>query len=311
MRVSVSTIMKDEPVGFVQRWAASAADADHRVLVDTGTSQTDAIECARDLGVTVHEIRVDPWRFDDARNAALALLPDCDAVVTLDVDEVLSPGWRDAMEAAGIAHRYVYTYIWSWQSDGTPDVVFQADRTHSRHGWRWKHPVHESLVWTGSPLELPPVPVEMTIEHHADDSKPRNSYLPLLKMAVEESPDDDRMAHYYARELFFKGHWAQARVEFMRHLALPTATWPAERAESYRYLAKMDDHPERWLLKAVAEDPGRREAWLELSMLHRHADPEVSRGFFRRAMSIRSRPLTYMTEEWAYRDDEQMEAMWR
>ena len=41
------------------------------------------------------------------------------------------------------------------------------------------------------------------IHHHADDSKPRSQYLPLLEQAARESPHDDRIAHYYARELIY------------------------------------------------------------------------------------------------------------
>lgn len=295
MKIAVSTIMKDEPVEFIERWAASCEEADVRVLADTGTTKTDAIACANDLGVVVHRIRINPWRFDDARNAALALIPDwVNVVVTLDCDEVLATGWRDALENAGHAARYRYSYQWN------DDISFRADRTHSRAGWRWKHPVHEVLTWSGEGSVPPTVDTEMHIEHWADPDKPRSQYLPLLELAVHEDPADDRMAHYYARELYFQGHWVQARKEFMRHLSLPSSKWPAERAQSYRYLAKMDDHPERWLLKAVAEDPNRREPWMELGMLWRDIDPEVARGYYQRGLRIIERPGDYMTEAWAW-----------
>lgn len=301
MKIIVSTIMKDEPVEFIERWADSAMDADELVLSDTGTTQTDAITCARDLGITVHEIRIDPWRFDDARNANLALLPDCDVVVTLDCDEVLATGWRDALENAGPAKRYRYHYQWN------DDIWFLADRTHSREGWRWKHPVHESLTWAGLGPEQVPVETMMRIEHYSDNSKPRSQYLPLLQLAVEEAPNDDRMAHYYARELYFTGQWAESRLQFLRHLALPSATWPAERAQSYRYLAKMDDYPERWLLKAAAEDPSRREAWAELAVHWQSEDPVIAAGFALRALKVPASTGDYMAEAWA--GDELMSAI--
>ena len=105
MRVVTTTIMKDESAEFVERWAYSALDSDERVLVDTGTTQTEGLTCARDLGVTVHEISVQPWRFDDARNAAMSLLPECDVVITLDVDEILMPGWRASLESEPAGRR--------------------------------------------------------------------------------------------------------------------------------------------------------------------------------------------------------------
>lgn len=301
MRIVTTSIMLNETPEFIERWARSAQDADERVLIDTG-SVGDQIVCARDLGVTVHKIAVRPWRFDVARNAGLSLLPDCDIVITLDVDEVLEPGWRDALESAGPASRYSYHYQWN------PDIWFIADRTYSRHGWIWKHPVHESLYRSdGRPEEATVRAEGMRITHLADDTKPRSSYLPLLELAVAEDPLNDRMAHYYARELYFHGHWEQARVEFMRHLALPTAVWPAERAQSYRYLAKMDNFPERWLLKAVAEDSDRREAWVDLAKLaasEGRASEAV--GYVARALAITQPRGDYMTEASAWNDFELM-----
>jgi glycosyltransferase involved in cell wall biosynthesis len=304
MKVVVSTIMKDEPTEFIERWAKSALDADELVLVDTG-STNEAVEMARDLGITVYEIDIRPWRFDMARNAALSLIDgDVDVVVKLDVDEVLVDGWRQALEDVGPAARYSYRYVWNFTEDGEPDVEFNADHTISRHGWFWKHPVHEALtpaIRSANPgiVHVP----GMTIEHRADASKPRSQYLPLLELAVEEAPDDDRMAHYYARELFFRGDWVSARREFMRHLSLPTATWPAERGQSYRYLAKMDDYPERWLLKAVGEDPSRREPWVDLTNhWFSHDQPELAAGFAARALMIRDRAGDYMSESTAWDD---------
>src|SRR3954464_990281 len=149
MRIAVSTIMLNE-APRIGRWAASAADADVLVLTDTGSTDG-SMDVARSLGVQVNEICVDPWRFDVARSSALSLLPrDVDIVVTLDVDEVLSAGWRDQLEAAVAAdpwvRRWSYDYVWSWTDDGEPDVMFTADRCHSREGWRWHGPVHEVLV---------------------------------------------------------------------------------------------------------------------------------------------------------------------
>ena len=220
-----------------------------------------------------------------ARNANLALLPDCDLVVKLDVDEVLLEGWRDALEDAPPASRYSYRYIWNHTEDGSPDVEFSAEHIHSRHGWMWEYPVHESL----RPVPFVEQPVVfvpgMTIEHFADNSKPRDQYLQLLEQGVIETPNSARMAHYYARELYFRGFWVRSREEFMRHLALPSATWTVERALSYRYLAMMDDYPERWLLRAAAEDPSRRVVWVDLANLAvKQGELEQARGYAFRAL---------------------------
>lgn len=301
MKVVVTTIALNEEQ-FVSRWAESAADADLLCIADTGS--TDAtVTVARDLGVRVDEIRVRPWRFDTARNTGLALLPeDVDVVVTLDMDEVLVEGWRDKLENAPRVRRYSYDYVWSWTPDGEPDVQFRGDRCHARFGYQWKHPVHEVVVPTTNKDDWVPY-AGFAIHHYPDDSKPRSQYLPLLRQAASESPQDDRVAHYFARELFFQNEWTEARKEFVRHLSLPTAMWAPERAQSYRYLAKMDDYPERWFLRAVAEDPDRREAWVDLANWYEQNGAKVqARGAFARALQIVDRPHDYMTESEAWDD---------
>lgn len=111
MKIAVYTIALNE-IKFVKRWAESAKDADYILIADTGSTDGTP-EIAKDsLGINVVRISINPWRFDLARNAALAALPDdIDLCIALDMDEVLQPGWRKALEAipAGTTRpRYKY-----------------------------------------------------------------------------------------------------------------------------------------------------------------------------------------------------------
>lgn len=288
MRVAVTTIAKDEEK-FAERWAKSAAEADLRFVLDTGSDDA-TVEALRDYGVTVEEAKIIPWRFDNARNLGLQLLPkDIDLVITLDMDEILQPGWREELEAAPHADQYSYHYHWS------PEVYFLGDRCHRRHGFYWKYPVHETLY-----SEIPGHTTAFggfSIVHLPDDSKPRSQYLSLLELGVAESPGDDRLSHYYARELYFHGNWEQARKEFVRHLTL--STWAPERAQSYRYLARMDDYPERWILSAIAEAPERREAWVDLIHLYKKVALPVD-TLVARVLTLTHRPVDYITESYVW-----------
>ena len=72
MKIAVCAIAKNE-ADFVPRFCESAKDADLILIADTGS--TDGLpEVAREHGAEVHHICITPWRFDLARNAALALL---------------------------------------------------------------------------------------------------------------------------------------------------------------------------------------------------------------------------------------------
>ena len=88
LKIAVYTIAMNESA-HVERWANSAVDADYRVVADTGSTD-DTVERLTKAGVTVHRIGVRPWRFDLARNAAMALIPnDADVCCTMDMDMYL------------------------------------------------------------------------------------------------------------------------------------------------------------------------------------------------------------------------------
>jgi glycosyltransferase involved in cell wall biosynthesis len=309
--IAVHTITLNEEKNL-PRWAESAEEADLLQIADTGSTDG-TVELASDLDIDVTPIHVAPWRFDLARNAGLALLPpEVDVVITLDADEVLVPGWRAALEVAIVEdpypRRWSYTYVWSWIEPGVPDVQFTADRCYSREGWKWHGAVHEVLVPSASrgDLDAPPAPGGFAIEHHADATKSRRNYLELLELAVREEPRNPRQRFYLAREYFFVGRWEIARDTFVSYLEMPQATWTAERAEAYRYLAKMDHYPERWLLKALAEAPDRRDAVVDLVDLYVGQERWVeARGMAARALAVKVRPGDYMTGAHTW-DDEQL-----
>lgn len=302
MKVAVYTIALNEEQ-FVQRWYESAKEADYILIADTGSTDG-TVALAKSLGINVVEISIKPWRFDDARNASLAYLPnDIDYCIALDLDEVLIEGWRQKLEAVPTqTTRPRYKYTWSWVEEGKPGLQYGGDKIHSRHGYRWKHPVHEVLV-TDRIAQVEHW-FDLEIHHHPDSTKPRSQYLPLLAQSVLEDPHNDRNAFYYARELYFYGQYQQATDEFKRHLELPTANWKPERAASMRYIAKMDDDwqvQEEWLKKAIAEAPDRREAYVDLAQVYYEQGMWTAcKGAAKKALSITEKPLEYLCEEHAW-----------
>jgi len=300
MKIAVVTIALNEEQ-FVETWYASAKDADYLLIADTGS--TDAtVEKAKALGINVASISIKPWRFDDARNAALALVPDdIDYVVNLDMDEVLLDGWRAELEKA-TSTRPRYKYTWSWTEDGTPGLQYNGDKIVKRHGYRWKHPVHEVMVTDR--LEETQEFIGLEIHHYPDSSKPRSQYFHLLELATKEDPWDDRNAFYLGREYFFYQRYADASKELRRHLELPRAVWPPERAASMRFLAKCEPENTRdWLEKAIKQAPGRREALVELAQYF-YTREDWQNCYWRalEAIKIEEKPLDYLCEEFAWNE---------
>jgi glycosyltransferase involved in cell wall biosynthesis len=298
MRIAVYTIAKNEEA-FVQRWYDSAKEADHLLILDTGSTDN-TTHLAHSLGIHTITREFSPWRFDTARNTALSMLPqDIDLCIALDMDEVLQPGWRESLEMLSKEiTRPRYKYTWSWNSDGTEGLTYGGDKIHSRHGYKWKHPVHEVLKPLGTEIQHWVDGLE--IHHHPDSSKSRSQYLPLLKLAVEEDPRDDRNQFYLARELYFAGDYGLSQYHFARHLDL--SVWNPERAASHRYLAKMVPHAADFhLYRAIAEDPTRRESWVDLALYYHNEHNWLGcRNAASSALAITEKPLDYLCEAEAW-----------
>lgn len=272
VKTCVYTVSLNE-IKHVTRFMKACKDADLVVICDTGSTDGTP-EKFEELGAKVYQISQKPWRFDIPRNTCLNLVPnDIDICLSIDVDEILQPGWWDALNkqwhhTEGKMTKVSYDYIWNWKEDKkTPDVRFFTQKIHARHGYAWKDPCHETLYWTMEDSDEYMVTIpELSVHHRADDTKSRGQYLGLLKTATKESPENDRMAFYYARELFFYSKLEESAKEFKRYLSLETSIWDRERAAAFRYLSKIEsDKKEYWLKKAIEECPEYKEALIELS----------------------------------------------
>lgn len=305
MKVAVYTIALNEEK-HVERWYNSVKDADYILIADTGSTDK-TVEIAKNLGINVVNVLIKPFRFDTSRNAALAALPaDIDYCISLDMDEVLTEGWRREIEGLATLEPNESailrpTLTWNFKEDGTPGLQYGADRVHSRWGVMWRQPAHEIISTYGDYKEFRGV-VGFGIHHLADPTKSRGQYMEMLKMAVDENPYSDRNAFYYARELYYYGMYAEAAKEFKRHLGLPTAVWKPERAASLRYLAICEpDSAETHLVKAIATDPSRRESKVALAQeFYKKNDWENCYKWAISALEIEIKPLDYMCEEFAW-----------
>lgn len=268
-KICVYAISKNE-AHFVPRFCESSKDADLILIADTGS--TDGLpEVARAHGAVVHDICITPWRFDLARNAALALIPrDIDICISLDIDEVLQPGWREEIErvwTVGKTTRLRYMFDWG------AGIQFYYEKIHARHGYMWHHPCHEYPVHDGRITEVWAQSDMLLAVHMPDPTKSRGQYLDLLELSVKEDPRCPRNAFYYARELSFHGKWQEAIEACRKYLAMPEATWENERCYAYRVMGRCWNEmgnayeAEKAFHLAAAEAPNTREPWCELAML--------------------------------------------
>lgn len=273
-KVCVYAISKNEEK-FVNRWYESMKEADEIYVLDTGSTDK-TIDLLKEKGVKVKRKKISPWRFDNARNESLKLVPeDADICVCTDLDEVFNKGWRKELEKVWEKNttRCRYTYNWSLDKDNKPLVSFLYEKIHSRNGYKWIYPVHEVLEFDND-FENVIVNENIILNHYPDSTKSRSSYLPLLELSVKENPKNDRNMHYLGREYMYYGKYNEAIDTLIKHLHLKNATWKDERCASMRFIArcykylKRYDEAQMWLLKAIKEAPYLRDPFIELALLY-------------------------------------------
>ena len=268
MKIAIYTICKNEEK-FIKQWVSSAKEADHVVVTDTGSTDN-STKLLQDAGVTIYQEKIIPWHFGKARNIALSHVPkDVDCCLSLDMDETLNEGWRNIIEELWQNGVNLIKPSLYWNKEKT--VVAHPARIHARHGFEWQGIVHETL------RPLIPVKEAITDKIVITHNGQKKSYLPLIQQALKENPNDLSMRVNLAEELYNLKRYDEAYNEFLKYLQL-TELIPVskelmeQRAIICQRLAKLSIDMElpamaiiHWLLRAVAECPTRREAWVYLA----------------------------------------------
>lgn len=302
-KICVYAIAKNE-MKFIDRWFDSVKEADYVCVLDTGSTDG-SFEKFKKLGIITKQKKYDNFRFDVARNDSLKLIPDdAEICVCVDIDEFFVQGWSKILREnwKDDVGRCRYRYTWNFNPDGSEGVVFMADKIHKNHHFKWKHPVHEILVPINNQsfnfIDLP----NIQLNHMADVTKSRSSYLPLLELSVKENPFDDRNVHYLGREYMFYGEYDKAIETLKKHLQLPTATWIDERSASLRYIANCyglkgdKKNQKKYLLKAILESNKVREPYFDLAVLYYEEQKYLeSAVVFEEMFKIENRYLNYMS----------------
>ena len=307
-KICVYAIAKNEEK-FVDRWFNSVKEADYIYVLDTGSTDN-TVDKLKELGVVVNQKIIDPWRFDVARNEALKMVKDdVDICVSIDLDEVLLPGWKDELEKIWDENvtRLHYTYNWSLDDNNRPIISFYSDKIHKRNCYEWIHPVHEVLNYIGNSKEIIKTTNNITINHFPDKNKSRSGYLPLLELSVEENPTDDRNMHYLGREYMFYERWNDCIDTLIKHLNLKTATWKDERSASMRFIArsykklKRYDEAKMWLDKAMKETPYLRDPYVERALLEYELNNlNETEKYCIEALKIKTHEKTYINERFSW-----------
>jgi glycosyltransferase involved in cell wall biosynthesis len=266
LKIAIYAISLNEEK-FVERFYQSCKDADYIILADTGSTDN-TVQVARDLGIDVYSIAVTPWRFDTARNIALGLVPkDVDVCMALDLDEIMTPGWRESIERNWQAE----TTRLQYRFDNGGGNVFNATKIHKRTGYTWHHLIHEMIEIDPRVTETWAVTEDLLVQHKPDNTKSRGQYLPMLEAAIKESPYDSRDRWYLAREYWYYKQYENSIREFDHYLTMPGATWHHERSFALRHIGHcymaLGKHEIALKNYRLAVDESRyiRDTWMDLA----------------------------------------------
>lgn len=302
-KICVYAIAKNENK-FIDRWYDSVKEADYVCVLDTGSTDG-SFEKFKKLGIITKQKKYNNFRFDEARNDSLKLIPkDTEICVCVDIDEYFEKGWSKILKDnwKDNTGRARYRYTWNFNNDGSEGIVFMADKIHRYGAYCWKNPVHEILMQTNNEIlqfiDLP----NIQLNHKADNKKSRSNYLPLLELSVKENPNDDRNMHYLGREYMFYGQYDNAIKTLKKHLKLPSAKWPDERSASLRFIGncykqkKQYKKAEKYFLLAILEANHIREPYFDLATLYYERKQYLQSIFvFEEMLKINNRYLNYIS----------------
>lgn len=280
-RICVYAICKNESP-IVERWYNSMSEADAVVVLDTGSTD-DTVEKLKKLGATVEQKIIDPWRFDVARNESMKMAPDdCNILVCADIDQVFEKGWANILREKWIDgyHRMCwYNFVFSHNADGSDDCFYRNNKIHC-HGYKWYFPVHECLLIDEDHREelgeLHDLDLfnEIKAHNYPIYSNSHIRYLPLLKLRVEENPDNFSGYHYLTQQYFYEGKYQECIDFGEKTLSLFSDIGDIYAANIYyfiglSYKGLLDyKHALEYFYKGILKDKTYRENYLEIGEIY-------------------------------------------
>jgi hypothetical protein len=286
LKIAVCTIAKDE-AQHVDRFMQSCIGADYMIIgLDVRTTDNTE-ELLKKWGATIVPIDVSPWHFGNARNIVMDALPeDVDIVVAIDLDEVLSPNWRDVIEKEWEPDLDLlnYLYIYNWEDDACtkPGLIINGFKIFNRHSYIWQLAIHENLKYLKEGEEKKKFTDKITVYHYPDLKKDRN-YIEILDKVVEGEPDNTWALYCRMRDHFTSKRYALCIEDAKKYLSVTPSYTTLElgdcrseacikiarsifflrQANTYEHMDEVGDIV-TWLLRAVAEHPNKRESYVWL-----------------------------------------------
>lgn len=213
------------------------------------------------------------FNYAKARNYAATLakndvvaMPDADETYTkLDLDKI-----NQAIEEG--VDQLEYNFVFSHDQFGNEAIKFLHSKFYNRTKMKWVGVVHEVLQGEGKRKFFNEDTIKL--EHYQNVETNRSGYLRGLALDCYMNPDNDRNAHYFARELMWAGRPKSAMKEFERHIEMDK--WLPEKAQSMIFIGdccgqlNVPEAQIEWYNQAFYTDSSRRESLLRIASFYEH-----------------------------------------
>ncbi|MRX74191.1 hypothetical protein GJU40_18890 [Bacillus lacus] len=183
----------------LKKFLNSAAEADEIILCNGGFSENARLEAdafqQTHPHFQSHRIYLSPWRHDDAKNTALALVsPDIDICISLHADQYLEKGWKRILQSQWEYGVTRYSHDSAILNENGDELKGKENSVHHRFGYTWRQPIHETLV-----NYIPEIEKSLSFFTVYQELPQRKTHdLTLLKAAVKENKSDWKAWGYLA-----------------------------------------------------------------------------------------------------------------
>lgn len=247
IKLAIYGICKDE-IANVEKYVECFNKADYLCILDTGSTDGtwEYLQEAKEKypNLIIDQKIIDPWRYNEARNYSLTLVPkDTTMYFMMDLDELIKEDdWTSIIKSSWnpLFSRGMYTY--NRQVDphsGAITQQFSEYRIHNR-SWHYKGVVHEQLVDVADSrvfFDDECIRVPIVVWHYPTNPN-RESYIELCERGVKEEPLNWLMHLQLAAEYEVHFKYDKAIIEYRKIIAESTGLSEIEIGRCYASLGR-------------------------------------------------------------------------
>ena len=247
LKLTIYGICKNEIVN-IKKYIDCFHKADYLCILDTGSTDGtwEYLQEAQKKysNLIIAQKIITPWRYDEARNESLTLVPkDTTIYFMMDLDELIEDeGWVDIIKNAWdpLFLRGAYTY--NRQIDPVSKTIIQQFTEYRIHNnsWHYKGIVHEQLCNITNTRDFlldECIQVPITVWHYSTNPN-REMYIELCERGVEEEPLNWLMHLQLAAEYEVHEQLDKAIIEYRKILAEQDILSPPEIGRCYASLGR-------------------------------------------------------------------------